>query len=164
VEKLQMEREIQTLSQRNESASNRLFNEYIEEIRSGKKGALIDAEQICQDRLRSEKDVSKRASLFRDQVLIDLALAEQSIRDRGNPYFALCENEHARDKLKRAELLEPQNKENKALDDILRTTFYDSSDLPEFYIIYPGGFPIDTSRSQPYHRQTGAARVRERDR
>jgi hypothetical protein len=156
-----MERAIQTLSDRNDSASRKLFNEYIDYIRAGRKGELLDIEQICQDGLLCEKDASKRANLYRDEVLIDLAFAEQTIRDHGNPYFALCENEHARDKLKRAELLEPQNKENKVLDGILRTTFYDSSFLPEFYIVYPGGFPIDTSRSQPYHRETPAARVRE---
>jgi hypothetical protein len=157
-----MERQIKTLSERldrNDSASHRLFNEYIDDIRSGRKGEMLDVEQRCQDSLLVEKDSNKRANLYRDQVLIDLAFAEQTMRDHCNPYFALCENEHARDKLKNAELLDPQNKENKVLDGILRTTFYDSTGLPEFYIIYPGGFPIDTRKSQSYHRDTPAARV-----
>ncbi|MDR3615804.1 MAG: hypothetical protein P4L53_19755 [Candidatus Obscuribacterales bacterium] len=159
-----MERQIQTLSERfdqNECASHRLFNEYIDDIRAGRKGELLDVEQRCQDRLLFEKDEKKKANLYRDQVVIDLALAEQTMQDHGNPYFALCENEHARDKLKSAELLEPQNKENKVLNRILRTAFYESTSLPEFYIIYPGGFPIDTCKSQSYHRETPAARVHE---
>jgi hypothetical protein len=156
-----MERPIQTLSERNDNASHKLFNEYIDAIRAGRKGELLDVEQHCEDRLRFEKDTTKRANLYRDEVLIDVALAEQTIRDHGNPYFALCENEHARDKLIKAELLEPQKKENQMLDGMLRTTFYESTALPEFYIIYPGGFPIDTSKSQRYHREAPASRVHE---
>jgi hypothetical protein len=156
-----MEKQIQTLSQRYDNASHKLFNEYIDAVRAGRKGEILDVEQQCEDSLRFEKEPSKRASLYRDETLIDLALAQQTLKDRGDPYFAFCENEHARDKLKRAELLEPQSKENKVLDDMLRTNFNDSTCLPEFYIIYPGGFPIDTSKSQSYHRDTPAARVHE---
>lgn len=153
------------LPERQSSASANLFNEYlnscIHALRAGRANDLFAAEKQYQNDIVREQNPSRKAELLRDEAVIEIAFAEQSMRDHGNPYFALYENEHARENLKKAEFLEPNNTKNQLVDGLLHASFNASTLLPEFQIVYPGGFPIDTGNFQPYHHPTPAPRVRD---
>ena len=156
-----MERQIQlqALSQQEGAAAHKLFNEYVEAIGFGKKSELLSLERESTKRRLVEPDIKRIAHSYQDETLIDIAFAEQAMRSNGNPYFALRENEIARDKLKIAERLAPASTVNKTLDTMLHASFDESTHLPEFQIYYPGGFPIDTAHYRNYHQVEPAPRM-----